>query len=139
MERTEQMYTIQKQMDFGKIKVRAETRFWKKDTLDIFDQMLAAFIDMICCRRQQLGPVCFHEKSCVPTAISPGVVVAVAEEAWRAGRLHRGAQHLEGFQQQELLPVPLQRRTDHYQEEEVSGPRVGYERLIPSICKMIFL
>ena len=56
-----------------------------------------------------------------PAAISSGVVVAVAEEAWGAGPLQRGAQHLEGLQQPELLPVPLQRRADRHKEEEVSG------------------
>ena len=43
----------------------------------------------------------------VLSAVSSGVVVAVAEEARRGGLLHGGAQHLEGFQQQELLPVSL--------------------------------
>lgn len=58
---------------------------------------------------------------CVPAAVPSGLLLTVAEEARRAGALQRGAQHLEGFQPQELLPVPLQRRPDHHQEEKVSA------------------
>lgn len=103
MERTEQMYTIQKQMDFGKIKVRGEyvelvvdesKRLWRND---------ADPVQIKTCR-----PSLLTWTDCAPAAVSSGVIIAVAEEAWRAGRLHRRAQHLEGFQPQELLPVSFQ-------------------------------
>lgn len=55
----------------------------------------------------------------VSSAVPVGVFIALAQEARRAVGLHRRTQHLEGFQQQELLPVPLQRCADCHQEEEV--------------------
>lgn len=99
MERTEQMYTIQKQMEFGKIKVRPRQLPGQKSRAE--------------CR-------CSWNLHCVSAAVSSGLIVPVAEEARRAGGLQRRAQHLEGFQPQELLPVSLQWRSDHHQEEKVS-------------------
>lgn len=96
MERTEQMYTIQKQMEFGKIKVRPQTGFSSELLGGMLDEILTA-----------------------SAAISSGVIITVAEEARRACSLHGRAQHLEGFQPQELLPVSLQRCPDHHQEEKV--------------------
>lgn len=89
MERTEQMYTIQKQMEFGKIKVRA------KRASEVLGGLLG-----------RGGPDELLTVS--PAAFPSGVIVPVAEEVRRARRLHRRAQHLEGFQPQELLPVSLQ-------------------------------
>lgn len=48
MERTEQMYTIQKQMDFGKIKVGAH----KKDTNDDEVKKVQLLFDVCLCARQ---------------------------------------------------------------------------------------
>lgn len=89
MERTEQMYTIQKQMEFGKIKVRTrdgnQEQRWGAEFAGAGEKLV-----------------------CVPAAVSSGLLLAVAEEARRAGALQRRAQHLEGLQPQELLPVSLQ-------------------------------
>lgn len=63
---------------------------------------------------------CVHPRL-VLAAVSSGVGVAVVEEARRTGRLQRRAQLVEGVHQQELLPVPLQRRADRHQKEVVSG------------------
>ena len=50
MERTEQMYTIQKQMDFGKIKVRANHMFLHKlphhNSFEVSDEMLVKVVDI---------------------------------------------------------------------------------------------
>lgn len=111
MEWTEQMYTIQKQMDFGKIKVIHDwNRFhggihggdceWKQTVLTWTDD------------------------SCDLAAVSSVVIIEVAEEARWAGRLHWRAQHLEGFQPQELLPVSLQWCADRHQEEEVGETKM---------------
>lgn len=101
MERTEQMYTIQKQMEFGKIKVRPKQ-------VSVQNYLVECWI-----RRGR------DEILTASSAISSGVIITVAEEARRACSLHWRAQHLEGFQPQELLPVSLQWCSDHHQEEKV--------------------
>lgn len=87
MERTEQMYTIQKQMDFGKIKVRADQSRFKEEYIElVVDESKRLW-------RNDADPVQIKTFlltwiDCVPAAVSSGVVIAVAEEAWRAGHLH---------------------------------------------------
>lgn len=61
MERTEQMYTIQKQMDFGKIKVRIKQSEKNKDKSLDFKK---------------------NHRRLVILAIPSGVLITMAEEAW---------------------------------------------------------